>query len=152
MIVIDLKHNIMTQPTQIRFFIFKDGRISSLPQVPDEKEREIEKIILSIEPILKIFQYCKFRPYHRAVIVPVEEIYGLSCVCIVNKEVFYKFFLAFIETTFAGSVPTFFYKIIPGIDFVFDDQPNKAFDLLWYVEIPELSVNSTELGETEMIQ
>ena len=72
--------------------------------------------------------------------MPVEEIYGLSCVCIVNKEVFYKFFLAFIETTSAGSVPTFFDKIIPGADFAFNNKPKKAFDLLWNVEKLELRV------------
>ena len=75
--VIDMKHNIFSQSVQVHFFIFKYGGIMSLPQVPDEKEEERKKIILSLEPVFKIFQYRDVRLYQRVVKVPLEEVYDL---------------------------------------------------------------------------
>ena len=67
-------HNNMTQSIQIRFFILEDREILSLQQIPYEKEREIEKITISIKPIFNIFHHLNVSPYQQAVKLPLEKV------------------------------------------------------------------------------
>ena len=66
---------------------------------------------------------------------------GLKCKGTINKEVLYIFNFAFAETAPVGSIPTLLNKIIPGIDFIFNNQPNETFYFLRNVKVPQLRVD-----------
>ena len=55
-----------------------------------------------------------------------------------NKEMPNRFNFAFAEATPIRTTPYFLSKIVPSINFIFNDHPNEALNILWDLQMPKL--------------